>query len=210
MAARKAQAFSEQVSSALQKQLGHAMLKASGWTIGGPPPLAKRYVLLAAPHTSNWDLPVMLAITLVYGLRVRWMGKHTLFAPPFGPFMRMLGGLPIERHRHVGVVESTADWFEKSDELVIAIPPEATRSRAPYWRSGFYRIAQAANVPIALGFLDYERRVGGIGPLITPSGNLRADMDKIRAFYGSMQGKFPENFAVPRLKEEDDAAREGA
>lgn len=204
MVAEKRHGFSERANSLLRRSIGQASLKASGWSVAGPPPLSKRYVLLAAPHTSNWDLPVMLSITMVYDLPVHWMGKHTLFAPPFGGLMRKLGGLPIERHKHQGVVETVAEWYKNADELVIAIPPEATRSRAPYWRSGFYRIAQAASVPIALGFLDYGRKVGGIGPLITPTGDVRADMDKIRAFYAPMRGKLPDNFDVPRLREEDE------
>jgi 1-acyl-sn-glycerol-3-phosphate acyltransferase len=188
----------------LRKQLGRAMLLASGWTASGPPPAEKRYVLLAAPHTSNWDLPVMLSVTLSMGLKVHWMGKHTLFAPPFGGLMKKLGGVPIERHKNVGVVESVAARYRESEELIIAIPPEATRSRVSYWRSGFYHIARAANVPIALGFLDYEKQLGGIGPLIHPSGDIRADMDKVRTFYEPMRGKFSENFGVPRLREEDE------
>ncbi|MFT3925019.1 MAG: lysophospholipid acyltransferase family protein [Myxococcales bacterium] len=191
--------------SSLQKQLGKAMLVASGWTASGPPPAEKRYVLLAAPHTSNWDLPVMLALTMSFGLTVRWMGKHSLFKPPFGGFMKLLGGLPIERHKQKGVVEAVAEEYRNAEELIIAIPPEATRSRAPYWRSGFYHIARAAQVPIALGFLDYEKQIGGIGPLIQPSGDIHADMEKIRTFYAPMQGKFAENFAVPRLREEDES-----
>jgi 1-acyl-sn-glycerol-3-phosphate acyltransferase len=191
------------VLAAAKKQLGQAWLTASGWTVAGPAPDEKRYVLLAAPHTSNWDLPVMLSITMVLGIDVHWMGKHTLFAFPFGGLMKQLGGLPIERHKHAGVVQQIAQRYAESRELVIAIPPEATRSRAPYWRSGFYRIAQAANVPIALGFLDYQRRLGGIGMLIRPSGDVHADMEKIRTFYAPMQGKFPNNFATPRLREED-------
>ena len=194
---------------AAQIRLGKAMMAASGWTASGPPPAEKRFVLLAAPHTSNWDLPVMLSITLSMGLKVHWMGKHTLFAPPFGGLMRWLGGLPIERHKNVGVVEAVAAQYRQAEELIIAIPPEATRSRVPYWRSGFYHIARAANVPIALGFLDYGKQVGGIGPLIRPSGDIRADMEKIRTFYEPMRGKYAENFGVPRLREEDEPATKG-
>jgi 1-acyl-sn-glycerol-3-phosphate acyltransferase len=189
-----------------QKELGKAMMAAWGWTASGPAPEERRYVLLAAPHTSNWDLPVMLAITMSLGLKVHWMGKHTLFAPPFGGVMKALGGLPIERHKNVGVVEAVAAQYRSADELIIAIPPEATRSRVPYWRSGFYHIARAANVPIALGFLDYAKQLGGIGPLIHPTGDVRADMEAIRTFYAPIQGKYPDNFGVPRLREEDEPA----
>jgi 1-acyl-sn-glycerol-3-phosphate acyltransferase len=190
----------------VRERLGRTSVALAGWSIAGPAPREKRYVLVAAPHTSNWDLPVMLSITEALGVRVHWMGKHQLFRFPFGPVMRALGGLPIERHKQAGVVDAVAAWYARSEELVIAIPPEATRSRASYWRSGFYRIAQAARVPIALGFLDYGRRVGGIGPLLWPSGDLAADMGRIRAFYAPMRGKHPELFGVPRLREEDAAA----
>ncbi len=166
------------------------------------PPAERRFVLLAAPHTSNWDLPVMLS----HHHELRAEGPldgqaHAVRAAlPFGAFMKALGGLPIERTKHRGVVETVADQYRNTDELVIAIPPEATRSRAPYRRSGFHHIASAAQVPIALGFLDYEKQIGGIGPLIYPSGDVRADMDAIRTFYAPTEGQVRRQPRRPSLQ----------
>lgn len=198
-----AKAAGETVFTRARQRLARALLAATGWSLAGPPPRARRYVLVAAPHTSNWDLPVMLALTTAMGIRVHWLGKHTLFRFPFKHFMQALGGISVDRSKHSGLVEAVAARLNDEDAFVVAIPPEGTRKYAPYWRSGFYRIAQTASVPIALGFLDYQRRVGGIGPLMHPSGDVVADMDKIRAFYRDKQAKVPERFAVPRLREED-------
>jgi 1-acyl-sn-glycerol-3-phosphate acyltransferase len=187
----------------MRKLLGQAFLKAFGWTTSGAPPSNACYVMVAAPHTSNWDLPFMLAMSAAMGVPLRWMGKHTLFAFPFGTVMRALGGIPIERHKIKNVVEATADKLREAESLVVLVPPEATRGKADHWRSGFYHIAKAAQVPIVLGYLDYETRTGGLGPAIMPSDDVRADMDKIRAFYADKRGKFPDLFSTPRLKEED-------
>lgn len=145
----------------------------------------------------------MLAIAWVYGIRVSWMGKHTLFRRPFGPVMRSLGGIAVDRRAPHGVVGQMAEIFADREQLILAVPPEGTRKRVEHWKSGFYEIARAADVPIAAGFLDYRRRRGGIGPLIRPTGDVAADMDDIREFYADKTGRHPERFAVPRLRAED-------
>jgi 1-acyl-sn-glycerol-3-phosphate acyltransferase len=145
----------------------------------------------------------MLAFAFIYDIPVRWMGKHTLFKPPFGPFMKMLGGMPIVRHRPGGIVEQMVEAFEENDELVLMVPAEGTRSYVDYWKSGFYRIAVAADVPVVLSYLDFSRKEGGIGPALKMTGDIRADMDRIRAFYAGKTGLRPENVGVIRLREED-------
>jgi len=187
----------------MTKLFGHIFLKLFGWKTAGEYPRADKFVLLAAPHTSNWDLAFMIAISFVYGVRLRWMGKHTLFTPPFGYFMRWLGGLPIERHKRSNMVHKMIEHFENNAKLALTIPPEGTRKRSEYWKSGFYRIAQGANVPVIPCFLDYKNKSGGLGPAINLSDNLTLDMDKFRAFYADKTAKFPRNFAVPRLREEE-------
>ncbi len=177
-------------------------MRATGWEPEGERPAARKFVLIAAPHTSNWDLAYLLAIAVVKGVRVSWMGKHTLFRGPLGPLMRAVGGIPIYRHRRDGLVEQMARRFAESDELVLTIPPEGTRGLTPLWKSGFYHIAQQARVPIVMGYLDYARRRGGFGPAWTPSGDPRREMDAVRAFYRGIRGRHPENFAEPRLREE--------
>lgn len=187
----------------IKRWMGALWLKLFGWRTEGTLPESARFVMIAAPHTSNWDLPFMLATSWVLGVRISWLGKHTLFRPPYGWFMRWLGGIPVDRRQAHNMVARVVEIFGESPSLVVAIPPEGTRKRAPYWKSGFYHIAAGAKLPIALGFLDYGRKVSGVGPALTPSGDLAADMATIRAFYQTVRGKFPDKETVPRLREED-------
>ena len=169
----------------------------------GERPPVDRYVIIAAPHTSNWDMPFMLAFAFVYDIPVRWMGKHTLFKAPFGPFFRRMGGMPIIRHRPGGVVGQMIEHFENNESLVLMVPAEGTRSHVAYWKSGFYHIARAADVPVVLSFLDFGKKVGGIGPALKLTGDISTDMDRIRAFYADKQGFRPEKVGIIRLREED-------
>ncbi|PCI71125.1 MAG: glycerol acyltransferase [Gammaproteobacteria bacterium] len=149
----------------------------------------KKFVMIAAPHTSNWDLPYMLAICFVLKVQPYWMGKSQIFKFPFRGMMKWMGGIPIDRSKANNVVEATAEIMKQSEELIVTIPPEGTRSKVRYWKSGFYHIANLSGVPIVLGFLDYKNKKGGIGGMIKPTGNLEEDMVKIKAFYQSIQGK---------------------
>ena len=148
-------------------------------------------------------MPFMLAFAFIYDIPVRWMGKHTLFKAPFGPFFKRLGGMPIIRHRPGGVVGQMIDAFNENEELVLMVPAEGTRSHVDYWKSGFYHIARAADVPVVLSYLDFSKKEGGIGPALKMSGDIVADMDKIREFYAGKTGMKPENVGVIRLREED-------
>jgi 1-acyl-sn-glycerol-3-phosphate acyltransferase len=186
----------------VRKALANAWLRATGWEPEGARPTAKRFVLIAAPHTSNWDLAYLLALSETFDVRVSWLGKHTLFTPPLGWVMRAVGGIPVIRHKRMNLVAQVAELFAEREELALTVPAEGTRGYAEYWKSGFYRIAQAANVPIVFGYLDYPRRRGGFGGELWPSGDLRADMDVIRAFYADKVGKFPKQFGPIRLREE--------
>jgi 1-acyl-sn-glycerol-3-phosphate acyltransferase len=186
-----------------KRWLGEAFLWGAGWKMDGERPSEPRYVIIAAPHTSNWDMPFMLAMAFVYDIPVRWMGKHTLFEGRFGAFFRWMGGMPIVRHRTAGVVEQMIEHFENESSLVLMVPAEGTRGHVEYWKSGFYHIARGADVPVCLSYLDFGKKVGGIGPMIRMTGDIRADMDKIRAFYEGKQGFCPENVGEIRLREED-------
>ena len=180
--------------------LANMLLRLFGWRAEGSLDDLPKCVLVVAPHTSNWDFPVMLALAVALRIKATWMGKHTLFRPPFGWLMRRLGGLPIDRGARHNVVEQAVESFRTRDRLVLAVLPEGTRKRTPYWKSGFYHIAMGARVPIALGYADYRHRVGGIGRVIVPSGDVDADMALIREFYSGMTGKRPEQFGEIRLK----------
>lgn len=163
-------------------------LKLAGWKLEGAPPHEKKYVLIAVPHTSNWDFPITLAMAFLFKFDIFWMGKDSLFVGPFGPILRWLGGIPVDRAQSTNLVQQTINAFNKNDELVVTIPPEGTRSRVEKWKTGFYYIALGANVPIALGFLDYKRKVGGFGPTFYPTGNLEQDIADIRKFYAPISG----------------------
>ena len=143
-------------------------------------------------------------IAMAWSLRVRlsWMGKASLFIFPLGALFRAAGGIPIRRGPRSNLVDQCVARFAHSDDLALAVPAEGTRRRNTTWRSGFYHIARLAEVPIILGYLDYARKRGGLGPEIRPSGDVRADMDLIRAFYADKVGRYPAKFTTPRLEEE--------
>ena len=144
----------------------------------------------------------MLATAYVVRARVSWLGKHTLFVPPWGWFMRWLGGIPVDRRASHSLVNQIAEQFEKSDDLILGIAPEGTRSKVALWKSGFYHIAVASRVPIGLGYVDFGRKLCGLGMFVVPSGNVNEDMNKIRDFYRDIRGRHPELESEPRLREE--------
>jgi 1-acyl-sn-glycerol-3-phosphate acyltransferase len=160
-------------------------------------------VVIAAPHTSNWDLLFMLAVSYVLGVKPSWLGKRELFRWPLGWVLRRLGGIPVDRGARQGVVGAAVARFAESRRLFLVVPPSGTRARASHWKSGFYHVARGAGVPIVCAYLDYRERVGGVGLVLTPSGDVRADMDCIRAFYASKRGKYPEQATPVRLREEE-------
>jgi 1-acyl-sn-glycerol-3-phosphate acyltransferase len=186
----------------LLRLLADVFLRATGWTPAGAPPPLARFVLIAAPHTSNWDLVYLLALAQRYQLRISFMMKHTVFRGPAGPVFRALGGIPIRRDRRNDLVKQMVERFQASDRLVLVVPAEGTRARTEYWKSGFYHIAREAGVPIVLGYLDYTKRRGGFGPALAATGDYAADMDAIRDFYADKTGRHPTRFAEPRLREE--------
>lgn len=182
--------------------LGRTGLALAGWRAVGERPREAKYVLIAAPHTSNWDFPLMILCGMALGVRPAWVGKATLFRAPLGWLMRALRGIPVERAGVHNMVEQLAAAFPRQETLALAMPPEGTRAHAPHWKSGFYFVAQSAGVPIALGYVDWARKEGGIGTPIHPSGDTHADMEKIRAFYEGKQGRFPAMQGPIRLQTE--------
>ncbi|MCP4678942.1 MAG: glycerol acyltransferase [Deltaproteobacteria bacterium] len=168
------------------------LLKILGWRTEGQLPDIPKYVLIAAPHTSNWDL--LFTVTVAFAMRVKiyWLGKNAIFSHPFGFLFSWLGGVPIDRSKSHNVVEQSVQYFNNREEFVLTVPPSGTRRKVSYWKTGFYYIAVGAKVPILLGFLDYKRKVGGVGPVFPPTGDIEADMEVIREFYSSVTGKYPE------------------
>ena len=168
-------------------------LKLTGWKIEGSlPPDGQKSVLIAAPHTSNWDLPYTLMVAFVLRLNIYWMGKEQIFKPPFRGLMMWLGGIPVKRESANNLVAASVQAIKEADgPLQLVVPPEGTRSKVRYWKSGFYYIATGAGVPIVLAYMDYERKISGLGPVFYPSGDLEADMVRIQAFYAPFRGKNP-------------------
>jgi len=187
----------------MKQRFARWLLHLIGWRIEGSAPALDRYVLIAAPHTSNWDFPLMLAFAAAFDMKVSWMAKHSLFFPPLGWLLRALGGLPIVRHENRNVVDSMVAAFDRAGHQVLVVPTEGTRERTDNWKSGFYHIARQAAVPIVPSFLDFGRKRAGFGPPLVVSGDVRADMQYFRDFYAGMQGKFPERFGPIRLREEE-------
>ncbi len=173
----------------LLKSLCAISLKLTGWRLKGNMPSEAKYVLVAVPHTSNWDFPISLTMAFVFGFDMHWMGKDALFKSWRGPIMKWMGGIPINRKCANNVVAQTIDAFNKTDRLVIAVPPEGTRSRVATWKTGFYHIAMGANIPIALAFLDYKRKTGGFLSTFYPTGDITVDIKKIRSHYIGICGK---------------------
>ncbi|MDG1187199.1 MAG: 1-acyl-sn-glycerol-3-phosphate acyltransferase [Ilumatobacter sp.] len=168
------------------------MLKITRFNAVGEPPQYDTYVLCCAPHTTNWDLLSLLMASWICGEKLNWLGKHQLFRGPMNRIMRMLGGVPVRRGERQGMVESLAEEFDAAEQMALAIPAAGTRSHTDHWKSGFYRIALAAQVPINLAFVDYSTRTVGFGPTMVPTGDIGADLDVFRAFYADKRGKFPD------------------
>lgn len=189
----------------MRRALARLWLFMYRWKVAPSGPIPDRCVVIAAPHTSNWDFPVTMAMAEVAGVPIRWLGKAQMFNKVLGPFFRAMGGISVQRSSPQGLVGDLAAEFGRQERLALVVPAEGTRDAVEYWKSGFYRIAQQAGVPIVCAYVDRATRTGGFGPVITPSGDVVADMDRIRAFYADKTGLRPGRFAVPRLREEDAA-----
>jgi 1-acyl-sn-glycerol-3-phosphate acyltransferase len=188
--------FDTPVVRTVLKYLSKAVLRTIGWrSVDARPDKAKdRFVMALAPHTSNWDFVLIYLIAFDTGIRGHWLGKHTLFKGPLRPFMRWLGGIPVVRSRSMNLVDQCVKAYDEDPRVMIAITPEGTRSRVKDWRTGFYHIAMGARVPVALAYLDYRRKVGGIGSMFHPTGDIERDLPEIRAYYRDITAYRPENF----------------
>ncbi len=188
--------FTTPVVNTLLRGFSIAFLKLTGWKVEGSlPPEARKCVLIAAPHTSNWDLPYTLMVSFVLRMDVYWMGKQSIFKPPFSNTMQWLGGIAVNREQSNNLVAASAQAIVKADGMVqLIVPPEGTRSKATYWKTGFYYIALGAKVPIVMAYMDYAQKRAGLGPLFYPSGDIDKDMVEIKAFYAQFKGKNAHQF----------------
>ncbi len=183
--------FDTPVVNTLLRGFSLAFLRLTGWKVEGSLPAhARKCVLIAAPHTSNWDLPYTLMVAFALRLNVYWMGKQSLFKPPYAGLMRWLGGIAVNREQASNLVDASAQALLAAQGPVqLVVPPEGTRSKTRYWKTGFYYIARQAQVPIVLAYMDYGRKLSGLGPVFQPTGDIDADMAAIKAFYAPIQGK---------------------
>ncbi len=172
--------------------------KLFGWTAFGEVPEPRRFVLVAAPHTSNWDFVFFAGLTADLGFQPHFMAKKSLFRWPWKNFLLDLGGIPIDRSKAGNIVDQMAEEFARRKEFMLTIAPEGTRGEVGKWKTGFYHIAMAANVPLVIGMMDYGKKRGGLGPTIMPTGDFDADMARIKPYYDSVLPKHPER-AVKKI-----------
>jgi 1-acyl-sn-glycerol-3-phosphate acyltransferase len=185
----------------LLPRLAFALLRLAGWRVVLSQPVPPRCVVVFYPHTSNWDFAVGIAAKWAMGIEFHWIGKHTLFATPLARWFVRWGGIPVNRSDPAGLVEELTDRFAASERFALVITPEGTRSRTGHWKSGFYRLALAAQVPIGLAFIDRPSRRIGIGAWLAPSGDAAADLAAMRAFYADKRGWTPGNAGAIRFRE---------
>jgi 1-acyl-sn-glycerol-3-phosphate acyltransferase len=183
----------------MSKFLSKWIFRLSGWkVVGGFPPEVKKAVMVAAPHTSNWDFLYARCAFYIMEVPLKYTIKKELMKFPFGPILKSIGAIPIDRGPKKGLgkrsmVDAMVDMFDGRDQLVVLVTPEGTRKYAPKWKSGFYRVAEQAGVPIVLGYLDYEKKEAGVGPVFLTTGDMEKDMEEIMAFYRTKKARYPEN-----------------
>ncbi len=179
------------------------ILKACGWQLDRRLPAEKKYIIIGAPHTSNWDFPLAILALYALGLRFSWVGKHTLFRFPFGYVFRALGGIPVDRHIRQSFITKMISLFASSGELILAIAPEGTRAKTSHWKTGFHVIAREAAIPIALGYLDYRDKKIGVGATLYPSPRIEDDFLVLQQFYAGKIGKYPAQQGPVQLRQKE-------
>ncbi len=183
--------------SRLVRRIVLAIYRLKGWRLDGSHPGVAKFVITGAPHTTNWDFVFFLGATNALGIAPSFMGKNTLFKWPMTRFMHDMGGISVDRSRRgANYVEQVAAEFIARDELALVVAPEGSRSSSGEWRSGFYHIAQMAGVPIVPAWVNHRTMRGGIGPAIWPTGDYRADLARIAAFYRSVMPEHPRFIAL--------------
>lgn len=174
-----------------------------GWSAFGEVPEPRKFVLIAAPHTSNWDFVYFLGLTEDLGIMPHFMAKKSLFRWPWKNFMLDMGGVPVDRGSKQNYVQAMIDEFAKRKEFMLTIAPEGTRGAVGKWKTGFYHIAMGAKVPLVVGMMDYAKKSGGLGPAIWPTGDFKADMAKIAEFYAKVTPRHPGKRMASIAGEED-------
>lgn len=182
------------------KFLSETILKLFGWQLDVVLPEEKKFILIGAPHTSNWDFPLALLTFWTLDLKIYWVAKIQMFRGPLKYIFTALGGIPVDRSSSHGFINQIAEKFEQTGEMALTIAPEGSRSKTKYWKSGFYYIALAANVPICLAYMNYKTKTLGFEKLLYPTGDIEADMKIIADFYSNIEGKRPQNQGPIRIR----------
>lgn len=186
----------------LRRLLSRVFWTLTPWKLVSEPAPERPSVIIGAPHTSNWDFAIMLGISWKLGIPLRWLGKDSLFTTWQAPLMRALGGIPVDRSSPSGLVQEVIERVHSGEVFGLVVTPDGTRGAHTHWKSGFYRIARATGMPVVLGYVDRTTMTTGLGPSIELTGNISADMDRIRAFYADKAGYHPDLRVEPRLREE--------
>ncbi|MDZ4863261.1 MAG: 1-acyl-sn-glycerol-3-phosphate acyltransferase [Gemmatimonadota bacterium] len=179
----------------LAPRLASRLLAMAGWRVGGELPALPRFIIIVAPHTSNWDFPLGVLTMFAIDLRASWLGKHTLFRFPMGPILRWIGGEPIDRSAKRGTVGAAIENFRTRPQWVLALSPEGTRRRVDKWKTGFHRIAVGAGVPIVPVWIDYRTRVVGLGAPLTMGPDEASEVARVHALFHKEMARYPECFA---------------
>ncbi len=183
------------------KQVARLLLWTCGWRAIGAIPEESKAVFIAAPHTSNWDGFWALTYRVAIGLDIRFFAKDALFWFPLGVLLRGLGGIPLNRSKAQSSVQQAVSMFETEDSFYFGLAPEGTRGLRDSWKTGFYRIASEAKVPVFLGLIDYQNKRVGIGGRLDLSGDSNADLKKCADFYDGIKGRWPKNTTPVRFPE---------
>lgn len=188
--------------------IGRFFMKLMGWRVAGGPAKSKSMIIIAAPHTSNWDAVFLLGAAYSFRLSVKWLVKNNVFVPILGRVVSFLGGVPVDRARAMNMVGNLAKAINESKEgMALVVPPAGTRGYTEHWKSGFYRIALEADIPIVCGYLDYPKKEAGLGLSFKLSGDMKQDMDRIREFYEPIVAKYPKDKSRIVLREEERPAK---
>ncbi len=166
----------------------------TGWRFEGQLPNLRKFVIIVAPHTSNWDFPTGVQAMFALGIRGTFLGKDALFKPPFGFFFRWLGGVPVDRSSKNNVVDQTIAYFKARDRMILALSPEGTRKRIDKWRTGFYWVAVGAGVPIVPVAFDFPRKRYVIHPPVEMTGEPTVDIPRLRSYFKATQAKRPDQY----------------
>ena len=187
----KATIFNTLILSTIYHYLAKFIMRWVGWRVDGLLPDIPKFVLIGAPHTSNWDFVLFLGVIFSLRANVRFMGKAELFRPPFGSFFRYCGGVPVDRTKPAGLVEQMVDACNRSDKFILTIAPEGTRYHVTEWKRGFYHIAKSAGIPIVMAVVDGKHKTVRVGQVFRPTEDMEADMKSIQGFFTGVVGINP-------------------